>query len=189
MEKSISSKVKYQWLFASFFIGIACWLTFSVLTMVTGAVAQLQVDNDFDSSVPRAALSPSDVVSLQVRSIRASVEDLAKLKVCYSLASHENRRQTGPFSRFSNMVKVPPYDHLATCVDWQLGGTVVDKEFATVLVSTVSKEGDICGFRFILQRQNCNNETCWMTEGVDHLVELSVDRKRREETELGLGIE
>ena len=177
MKKAIPAKVKVKWLFACFLNGIACWLTFSVLSKGTTAVRQLQIDKDFDASVSQAALSPSDVVTLQVRSIRESIDDEEKLKVCYSLASKENRRHTGPFSRFSKMVTLPPYDRLANCVDWQLGGTVVDKEFAAVLVSTVSNQGDISGFRFILQRQACDGEICWMTEGVDHLVEHSDEQE------------
>ena len=188
MEKAISTRVKYKWLFACFLNGIACWLTFSVLSK-GNAVSSLRIDNDFDSSIPQAGLLPSDVVTLQVQSIRESVGELAKLKVCYSLASQENRRQTGPFSRFSKMFTIAPYDGLAKCVDWQLGGTVVDKEFAAVLVSTISNEGDISGFRFILQRQVCNGEKCWMTEGVDHLVEQSEDWKQETASDSSLKIE
>lgn len=177
MEKGVSSTFKYKWLITSFVIGVACWLSFSFLSQGTLFVSQQPKDLDFDASIPQARLSPSEVVTLQVNSIRASVDDASKLKICYSLASKDNRSHTGPFPRFREMVTLPPYDQLANCLDWQLGGTVVDKEFAAVLVSTISRKGEVSGFRFILQRQINEAELCWMTEGVEYVVEQSVEWK------------
>lgn len=189
MQKASLTSINYQGMVACFLVGIACWLTFSVWSRGGNSSRYTTVDKDFDADVPQEGFEPSDVVTLQVRSLQASVEDTTKLRVCYSLASPENRSHTGPFSRFSSMVRLPPYDRLAQCVDWQLGGTVVDKNFAAVLVSTVSRDGEICGFRFVLQRQKCNNKVCWMTEGVEHLVEKTIDLERQITTGSGIAIE
>ena len=173
--KTFSMRQKYGWIALCFIVGIACWLAFSKLIVSTSAIGQMQVDQEVDTSIPQPGLSPADVVTLQVNSIRNAVGDLEKLKVCYSLASPENRKATGPFSRFSELVMLPPYDRLANCVDWQIGGTVVEQDFAAVLVSTISEGGDVSGFRFILQRQDFKARSCWLTEGVQNLVEESVD--------------
>ena len=87
------------------------------------------------------------------------------------------------------MIALPPYDRLVNCMDWQLGGTVVDKEFSAVLISTISNNGDVSGFRFILRRQFCGTKMCWMTEGVEYLVEQSMDLEQEKELGSGLKIE
>ncbi len=189
MHKASSQKVRYGWLIACFINGMACCITFFVLMRGSAAVNEKEVDKDFDSGIARSTLTPADVVTMQINSIRASVDDLEKLKICYSLASQENRSHTGPFSRFSKMVTLPPYDRLASCMDWQLGGTVIDKELAAVLVSTISNDGEISGYRFILQRQICNTEMCWLTEGVEHLVAQTGDRKRQTGSDASMRIE
>lgn len=169
-------------LFASFLVGIITWLTFIVLFRGSQDQAeskssnyQNQIQDDFDADIPQPQFSPSDVVTLQVNSIRDAVGDRAKLKVCYSLASPENRKHTGPFQRFAEIVMLPPYDRLATCIDWQVGGAVIDKDLAAVLVSTITLNGEVSGFRFILKRQASSMRKCWLTEGVQLLEEELVD--------------
>lgn len=190
----LSRRHQNGWLAASFLFGITCWLTFlvfirgnSVPLDLKRSSVQNQVEDEVDASIPQPKLSPSEVVTLQVNSIRDAVNDVTKLKVCYSLASPENRKHTGPFRRFAQIVMLTPYDRLAKCVDWQVGGEVIEKDLAAVLVSTISHEGGVSGFRFILQRHDSSN--CWLTEGVQFLDEESIDGSRGTENELDRKLE
>ncbi len=185
-----SRRNQYGWLVASFLFGITCWLTFIVFSRENAVKddlgksgGQSQIEEEVDASIPRPTLSPADVVTLQVNSIRDAMVDITKLKVCYSLASPENRKHTGPFRRFAEIVMLPPYDRLAKCVDWQVGGAVIENDLAAVLVSTISQDGGVSGFRFILQRHGPSTRNCWLTEGVQFLAEESMDGRRGDENE------
>ncbi len=181
MKSTFFKPQQLGWLAASFSIGIACWVIISVLLRGNSdAIEQLLLagnsatDREVDLSVPRPELEPSQVVTMQVNSIRDAVTDISKLKICYSLASPGNRKFTGPFNRFSELVMLPPYDRLATCVDWQMGSTFVDKNLAAVLVSTISDQGQVSGFRFVLQRQDFPRSECWLTEAVQFISDESI---------------
>ncbi len=188
--KMFSRRHQYGWLVASFLFGITCWLTFIVFFRGSAVKVDLgirsgqsQIEDEVDASIPRPTFSPADVVTLQVNSIRDALVDTTKLKVCYSLASPENRKHTGPLRRFAEIVMLPPYDRLAKCVDWQVGGAVIENDLAAVLVSTISQDGSVSGFRFILQRHDSSMRNCWLTEGVQCLAEESMDGSRVTENE------
>ena len=190
INKLLSRRHQYGWLVASFLFGITCWLTFIVFFRGSAvkvdqgiSSGQSQIEDEVDASIPRPTLSPADVVTLQVNSIRDAIVDPTKLKVCYSLASPENRKHTGPLRRFAEIVMLPPYDRLAKCVDWQVGGAVIENDLAAVLVSTISQDGGVSGFRFILQRHDSSMRNCWLTEGVQCLAEESMDGSRGTQNE------
>jgi hypothetical protein len=186
---SLLRKLSQQgWLVAFFMVGICCWLLFGQtlrrILLEPRRTAQHEVtdaDPEVDSTIPHPSLSPSDVVTKQVDSIRASLRDSEKLIVCYSLASVENRKQTGPLSRFAQLVMTAPYDKLAKSEDWQLGSTTFADGFAAVLVSTTSKEGDLSAFRFILHKGEGALSDCWLTEGV-YSLELATGSPKAEPT-------
>ena len=189
MMRKFTTRNQVYGLTACFVVGISCWFTFVFFVSGINSSEPLIVEQELDTSIPQPDLSPADVVTMQVHSIRSAVFDPKKLGVCYSLASPENRLQTGPFSRFSELVMQPPFDRLANCVDWQLGGTVLDKDFAAVFVSVVSKDGVASGFRFILRQQELEGRRCWLTEGVQVLAEESLDLWRDYENDMERKIE
>lgn len=71
------------------------------------------------------------------------------------------------------MVMMPPYDRLAISQDWQVGSPTIEKDYAAVLVSTVSANGDATAFRFLLhQHKRAPYEGCWLTEAVQVLEQV-----------------
>lgn len=136
------------------------------------AVAESQTIN---VQLPSKDLSPVEVVELQLQSMRESLADPNRLIDCYSLASPANRQQTGPFSRFASMVRQSPYDQLARCAKFQIGGAAVEKEYAAVLVSTLDHRGEPRAFRFLLHRHSQPPyEGCWLTDAVRVLQPLTL---------------
>ena len=157
---------------ACFILGSLCW---SIYSSVGGPSQTDSADvNQFvDIEIPKSHFSPAEVVALQVQSIRDSVAVPERLTVCYSLASPQNREYTGPFATFSQMIMMPPYDRLATCQDWQVGSATIEKGYAAVLVSTVSKDGDATAFRFLMHKHDeAPYRGCWLTEAVQVLEQL-----------------
>jgi len=128
-----------------------------------------------DTTLPRPELTPEQVVSKQVESMRASWLDHDRLRECYSFAAPSNRAVTGPFERFANLVRSSPYDNLGTCQAYQVGKAVVEGNSAAVLVSLHTSDDQSLAFRFLLSKQSeAPYEDCWMTEGVYALTALEL---------------
>jgi hypothetical protein len=158
---------------ACFILGSLCWSFFSSVGGPSQTDSSNEDDPYVDTNIPKRELSPTEVVALQVQSIRDSVTAPERLTVCYSLASPQNREVTGPFATFAQMIMMPPYDRLATCQDWQMGTATIEEGYAAVLVSTASKEGDGTAFRFLLHQQDeAPYIGCWLTDAVQVLEQV-----------------
>lgn len=136
---------------------------------------QLSIDDQsdaqyVDATVASKEATPEQVVTQQLNSLHDSLTDPSQLKVCYSLASPENRRLTGPFDRFAAMVMQPPYDQLARCTTWQVGSAEIEADSAAVLVSTINNHEQPQAFRFLLRLHGRPPyEGCWLTDAVQVL--------------------
>jgi hypothetical protein len=137
-------------------------------TTLTGqGLSGEELMDSVDATLPRPELTPEQVVSKQVESMRASVLDHDRLRECYSLAAPSNRAVTGPFENFANIVRSSPYDNLGTCQAYQVGRAVIEGNSAAVLVSLLTSNGQSLAFRFLLSKQSeVPYADCWMTEGV-----------------------
>ncbi len=124
-------------------------------------------DPDVDVQIADAGLTPEQVVGLQIESIHDSAGEPERLRVCYSLASPNNRSLTGPLEYFAEIVVAPPYDHLAQADDWQIGEATIREGYAAVLVSVIHKDQPYA-YRFLLSQQpEPPYKGCWMTDGVE----------------------
>lgn len=123
-----------------------------------------------DVTVATKDATPEQVVTRQLNSLHDSLTDPSQLKICYSLASPDNRRLTGPFKRFAAMVMQPPYDQLARCTTWQVGSAEIEADYAAVLVSTLNNHEQPQAFRFLLRLHGREPyEGCWLTDAVQVL--------------------
>ena len=135
----------------------------------------LPIDDESDAQYVDVTLAskdatPEQVVTQQLNSLQASLTDPSQLKTCYSLASPENRKLTGPFNRFAAMVMQPPYDQLARCTTWQVGSAEIEEDYAAVLVSTINNREQPQAFRFLLRLHGrAPYEGCWLTDAVQVL--------------------
>lgn len=154
-----------------FLLGVISWLVVRGGTVEPNSVAGIvvspgQEDPFFGIATPD--LTPQDVVAIQVRSIRAAVDNQERIYECFALASPSNREMTGPVERFREMVMTAPYSRLAFAPEWQVGTAEVEGDFAAVLVTANSDENSPSAFRFVLEKQSLPPyENCWMTVAVD----------------------
>jgi hypothetical protein len=193
MAEYVRKGPRLGWLIAFFAAGMAVWFIATLLIKDQEFYSSTRIsannpslESDVDLSILDPSLSPADIVTKQVESMRAAVSDPEKLIICYSLASADNRKQTGPFSRFSQLVMSAPYDRIAKCAEWQMGETIHSEGYAMVLVTTISSEGAMDAFRFILQKHLSNTVSCWQTDGVQLLqlvtTEQPIDERNKDES-------
>lgn len=116
---------------------------------------------------PKPALSPADVVRIQLRGLADPKADGLGILQCYYFASPRNRVATGPEDRFTLMVRQGPFACLARPQATLVGQPQVDGRFAKILVTVVGEHQQMQAFTFILfKQQTAPFENCWMTEAV-----------------------
>ncbi len=136
---------------------------------VTGG--ELTID-DFDPSVAKPTYGPQDVVRLQLTSLQKAASDPSALIVCYSLASADNRRVTGPMARFAELIRTDAYRPLLGHVSSMIGRPTMDGDKASVTATVISNGGQSCAYEFMLARYlrtsdgDNDDAKCWMTYSV-----------------------
>ena len=154
---------------------VVCGVVLFSRSTAANASRPLPIDDESDAQYVDVTLAskdatPEQVVTQQLNSLHASLTDPSQLKACYSLASPENRKLTGPFSRFAAMVMQPPYDQLARCTTWQVGSAEIEDDYAAVLVSTINNHEQPQAFRFLLRLHGrAPYQGCWLTDAVQVL--------------------
>lgn len=110
-------------------------------------------DNGYDAEVADPSYSPQDVVGLQLASLRKAIADPEQIRVCYSLASPENRELTGPLIRFAQLFRAQPYRPLLGHQASLIGKVRVRGDHADMMVSVIAEDGQTFAFQFLLSRQ------------------------------------
>ncbi len=156
-------------------VAVAIFVVFIVIRVQLDTVdraAQVDAGNvPHSSKAPSPELTPRQVVWAQVQSLRDSVTEPDKVKICFEFASPENRQLTGPIERFASMVATAPFDRLANSEKFELGPTEYFNQRAAVPVMTIDQEGNHLVFQFMLRQQEQSPyQGCWMTEGVMPMV-------------------
>lgn len=122
--------------------------------------------------VPSPALSPDDVVSIQLDALRHndSPSRDAGIATTFLFASPANRVATGPFDRFADLVKTSAYRAMINHRRVERGPIRIDGEEARQRVVVYSATGVRVAYMFLLSRQRGGPyDGCWMTDGVTRL--------------------
>ncbi|TWT66090.1 DUF4864 domain-containing protein [Allorhodopirellula solitaria] len=156
-------------------LAVFCFFVWRPFTGATTKVVEQQaegrqfLDEDgFDPDVADPSYAPQDVAELQLASLQKAIADPAQLKVCYSLASPENRALTGPLSRFVNLFRLPAYRPLLGHQLSMIGRVRVRGDQADMMVSVVAEDGQAYAFQFLLSRQRSD------VEGPDTVYDVGV---------------
>jgi hypothetical protein len=121
---------------------------------------------------PRPALSPEDVVSIQLEALRHndSPRRDAGIETAFQFASPANRLATGPLDRFADLVKTSSYRAMIGHRRVERGPMQVEGDEARQRVVVYSATGARVVYFFYLSRQQGGTfDGCWMTDGVSRV--------------------
>ncbi|MGB7325933.1 MAG: hypothetical protein WBD31_13745 [Rubripirellula sp.] len=167
--------------------------------------AVVTVSDDFDPTVADPTFSPEEVVRLQLASLHEAAEHPERLVECFSLASPENRLNTGPLSRFAELIRDKSYFPLLGHQNAMIGRAKVIDGHAVVMATIVAVDDKAYSFEFLLSRYRPTESTsgpliadaagvderqpvddagmCWMTDGVYPVFVADVPPASRSGTE------
>ena len=119
-----------------------------------------------DALVPAPALSPGDVVRIQLEALRHNDRHDRGIEVAFRFASPANRANTGPLERFVSMIRNGPY---ALMLGFRAAsyGPVESRGVRARQRVTLVDAGRSITYWFYLSRQSeAPYIDCWMTDAV-----------------------
>lgn len=147
---------------------IRCLLLCLVLApVIAGAQEPVGTANPMsDALVPAPALSPGEVVRIQLEALRHNDQYNRGIEVAFRFASPANRANTGPLARFVSMIRNGPY---ALMLGFRAAsyGPVESKGVRARQRVTLADAGRSVTYWFYLSRQSEEPYVdCWMTDAV-----------------------
>ena len=89
------------------------------------------------------------------------------IELTYRFASTDNKRYTGPLSRFTEMVRSAPYNRLLNHLNARYDPMAVSGNEAYQVVTITDMAGEEAAYVWVLSRQSEGEfEGCWMTDAV-----------------------
>ena len=147
---------------------IRCLLLCLVLApVIAGAQESGGTENPLsDALVPAPALSPGDVIRIQLEALRHNDRHNRGIEVAFRFASPANRANTGPLERFVSMIRNGPY---ALMLEFRAAsyGPVESRGVRARQRVTLADAGRSITYWFYLSRQSEEPYVdCWMTDAV-----------------------
>lgn len=127
------------------------------------------VERNRDTLEPTPALSPAEVVRIQIDALRQAdvPHENAGIEIAFRFASPANKSTTGPLDRFIQLVRNPVYRPMLDHRKAEYGAIEVRENRAVQLVILTAKNGERVGYFFALSKQKDGHyASCWMTDGV-----------------------
>ena len=119
-----------------------------------------------DALVPEPALSPGDVVRIQLEALRHNDEQNRGIEVAFRFASPANRANTGPLPRFIAMIKEGPYALLLDFVEATYGPVETVAGRARQPVTLTGSRSSITYWFYLSRQTERPYVDCWMTDAV-----------------------
>lgn len=142
-------------------------ILFILLVLVVSAGCESVDLQAGEITEPSAALSPSEVVSAQLRALSESGEGEDGIETAYRFASPSNRENTGPLENFRTLFDNPVYEPMVGHREAEVFSPTVQGDLAIVPVSLTDDEGSVVDYVFVLTRQQEEPyENMWMTDAV-----------------------
>ncbi|MFP4091812.1 MAG: DUF4864 domain-containing protein [Cyclobacteriaceae bacterium] len=127
------------------------------------------VNSESEMTKPEPGLSPQKVVALQIEALQHNDHPYPDhgIEVAYTFASPENRQNTGPLERFTQMVRNETYESLLHFQQYGLDDIQVEGDVAVQKVTLIDANDQPAVYFFQLSRQKDGPyEDCWMTDSV-----------------------
>lgn len=116
---------------------------------------------------PNPALSPEEVVKIQMEALKYNDETDKGIEVTFRFASPGNKRFTGPLPRFTRMIKNELYSPMLNHQSARYGRLEKSDNFAAQRVTVIDSTGRAVIYLFVLSKQSTPSCTgCWLTDGV-----------------------
>ena len=114
-------------------------------------------------------MNASDIISLQMDALQRNNKYDNGIKIAFEYASDENKIATGPYPRFSRMVKNNMYKHLLRCKKWSFVKNTIkkvkDEKYSRMVKVKSSQDDKEYIYRFSLSRQIPS--LFWRTDSVE----------------------
>jgi Domain of unknown function (DUF4864) len=128
-----------------------------------------------DVLVPDPALSPAEVVAIQLTALQANdaPETDAGIARTWAFAHPDNKRMTGPLPRFAQMIKGPQYRMLLNHRSHEVTEVSRTDSQAVFAVTVTAENGEAFGYGWTVQKvADGQNAGAWMTVAVSSPVKL-----------------
>jgi hypothetical protein len=122
-----------------------------------------------DPLMPDPALSPAEVVSIQLNALQANdtPETDAGIAQTWAFAHPDNKRVTGPLPRFAQMIKGPLYQILLGHRSHEIKEVSQSDNEAVFAVIVTSQTGEVVGHRWSVAKVAEGADAgAWMTVAV-----------------------
>ena len=145
-------------------------LSLACVLVAASALAQGSAPGDTDplsdSLMPGPALSPGDVIRIQLEALRHNDRGNRGIEVAFRFASPSNRANTGPLARFIAMIEHGPYALMLDFRDADYGAVEIVADQARQRVTLTGTRASMT-YWFLLSRQSQPPYVdCWMTDAV-----------------------
>jgi hypothetical protein len=123
--------------------------------------------------MPDPALSPAEVIDIQLSALQANdtPEPDAGIAQTWVFAHPDNKRVTGPLTRFAQMIKGPRYQVLLGHQSHEINEVFRTDDEAAFAVIVTSRTGNVVGFRWAVARvAEGEHAGAWMTVAVSRPV-------------------
>jgi hypothetical protein len=122
-----------------------------------------------DPLMPDPALSPAEVVSIQLNALQRNdaPEADAGIAQTWAFAHPDNKRVTGPLPRFAQMIKGPLYQILLGHRSHEIKEVSRTDDQAVFAVTVTSQTGEVVGYQWTVAKvADGENAGTWMTTAV-----------------------
>ena len=142
-------------------------LLLAIVPLLVAAALSTAPDSQPKVPAPSPELDPSEVVRIQVEALRSNSLLNEGIQLTYRFASPQNKRFTGPLSRFIQMVRSAPYDRLLNHRSARYSPMVISGDKAHQIVIVTDREDKEIPYHWLLARQGEGEfRDCWMTNAV-----------------------
>ena len=142
-------------------------LSFALALCAAPALAQgSEADPLSEALVPKPALSPGDVIRIQLEALRHNDEQDRGIEVAFRFASPANRVNTGPLSRFIGMIKEGPYALMLDFREAAYGPVETIASRARQRVTLTGTRASMTYWFYLSRQSEAPYMDCWMTDAV-----------------------
>ena len=132
---------------------------------------------------PSPALSPEDVIRIQLEALRNNNKPYANagIEITFRFASPGNKQVTGPLGHFATLFDAFPYNALLDFDDVQFEPILrVGNKASQLVILTLPSKKKIAYLWQVSRQQEGDFNGCWMTDGVVPLLNKGNEKEEDE---------